>query len=209
MKLLSLVLLLLTFQANAADWIAVQVGTGSDQYFYDRSKIFVGGDEITYWKKAIFRQPQPAKGQFATSGLYRERINCAEHTLKLISYLLYAADNSLIEYVANQEGDASPIIPDSLGDLFEKKVCAIVFQRQEEQRIKRTEEDKRKMEESLKKAEESAKKEAAQREIDAAKPHTDKPLKNGSLPADKKPISIEVVPVTPNAAPADPAKQNR
>ena len=152
MRYLGLILLLIACSANAADWAAVRTGPEGDQYFYDRSKLFVSGDEITYWKKVTFRVPQPAKNQFAASGLYRERIQCAEHTLKLISYLLYAADGSVIEYVANHEGETSPIIPDTLGDLFEKKVCAIVWQRQEEQRKIKAEEEKKKAEEATKKA---------------------------------------------------------
>lgn len=150
-RLLLILLFTSTCAAQAADWIAVRVEPDNDQYFYDRSKLFMGGDEITYWKKVTFRIPQPAKNQFATSGLYRERINCAEHTLKLMSYLLYASDGSVIEYVANHEGDASPIIPDTLGDLFERKVCPILWQKQEEQRIKRAEEDKKKADEAAKK----------------------------------------------------------
>ena len=153
MKRIPLILLFLfTCAAHAAEWIPVRTDPNSDQYFYDRSKLFIGGDDITYWKKVTFRTPQPTKNQYASSGLYRERINCAEHTLKLMSYLLYAHDGSVIDYIPNHEGESSPIIPDTLGDLFEHKVCPIFFQKQEEQRIKRVEEEKKKMEEAAKKA---------------------------------------------------------
>ena len=153
MKRLALALFFtLACTAHAADWIAVHTEPNSDQYFYDRSKLFIGGDEITYWKKVTFRTPQPTKNQYASSGLYRERINCAEHTLRLMSYLLYASDGSVIEYVANHDGEPSPVIPDTLGDLFEKKVCPVLSQKQEEQRNKRTEEERKKTEEAAKKA---------------------------------------------------------
>lgn len=135
-----IILLLLSFPAAAAEWIRVRPLAEGDQYFYDRSKLFINGDEITYWKKVAFRTPATVKGQAAVSGLYRERIHCAEHTLKLISYLLYAGDGSTIEYIASQEGEPAPIIPDTIGDVFEKTVCDLVRQQQEATRRKAVEE---------------------------------------------------------------------
>lgn len=129
--------------ASAAEWVRVRTAGEGDQYYYDRTKLFINGEEITYWKKALFKAPQPAKGQLASSGLYRERIHCAEHTLKLISYLLYAADGSTIEYVANHEGEAAPIIPDTLGDVFEKVACDLVRLKLEAERKKTAEQSKR------------------------------------------------------------------
>ncbi|MBZ0104559.1 MAG: hypothetical protein K8H84_02915 [Sulfuricella denitrificans] len=114
-----------------------------DQYFYDRSKLYFSGDEITYWKKVAFKIPVTLKGQAAVSGLYRERIHCAEHTLKLISHLLYAADGSTIEYIANHEGEAAPIIPDTVGDIFEKTVCDLVRQKMEQARQKNRADEKK------------------------------------------------------------------
>lgn len=131
MKQLALIaLLLLSLPSSAAEWIRVRAIAEGDQYFYDRSKLYINGDEITYWKKVIFKIPSTVKGQAAASGLYRERIHCNEHTLKLISYLLYAADGSTIEYIASHEGDAAPIIPDTVGDIFEKTACDLVRQKQ-------------------------------------------------------------------------------
>jgi hypothetical protein len=62
----------------------------------------------------------------------------------LISYLLYAADGNTIEYVANHEGEAAPIIPDTLGDVFERTMCDLVRLKQDEQR--RHAEESRKVE---------------------------------------------------------------
>lgn len=131
MKQLGLIiLLLLSLPAAAAEWVRVRPLAEGDQYFYDRSKLYINGDEITYWKKVSFKIPAMVKGQAAASGLYRERIHCAEHTLKLISYLLYAPDGNTIEYIASHEGEAAPIIPDTVGDVFEKTVCELVRQKQ-------------------------------------------------------------------------------
>lgn len=139
-KFWPILLLALALPASAAEWVRVHTSGEGDQYFYDRSKLYINGDEITYWKKVTFKTAQPVKSQFAASGLFRERIHCAEHTLKLISYLLYAADGGTIEYVAANEGEAAPIIPDTLGDIFEKTACELVRQKHGEQRRKPPEE---------------------------------------------------------------------
>lgn len=142
MKRLGIILFLLLGQpSHAAEWIKVHTQADGDQYFYDRSKLVISGEEISYWKKVVFKTPVALKGQTASSGLYREHIHCTEHTLKLISYLLYAPDGNAIEYSASHEGDASPIIPDSVGDVFEKTVCELVRQKQESARLKAMEEE--------------------------------------------------------------------
>jgi hypothetical protein len=147
MKQLGLIILfLLSLPAFAAEWVRVRPLAEGDQYFYDRSKLYINGDEITYWKKVAFKIPATVKGQAAVSGLYRERIHCAEHTLKLISYLLYAADGNTIEYIASHEGEAAPIIPDTVGDVFEKTVCDLVRQKQTLARQKTAEDETRKTE---------------------------------------------------------------
>ncbi|MDP2155678.1 MAG: hypothetical protein Q8J61_06720 [Sulfuricella sp.] len=120
----------------AAEWVKIHTAADQSLYFYDRSKLFLNDDEITYWKKVVFITPQPFKDKLIASALYRERIHCAEHTLKLISYLLYTPTGELFEYAPTKEGDPAPIIPDSLGDVFEKALCPLVRQKQEEDRQK-------------------------------------------------------------------------
>ena len=120
----------------AADWVKIHTAADQNLYFYDSSKLFLNDGEITYWKKVVFITPQPFKDKLIASALYRERIHCAEHTLKLISYLLYTPAGELFEYAPTKEGDPAPIIPDSLGDVFEKALCPLVRQKQEEDRLR-------------------------------------------------------------------------
>lgn len=122
--------------AVAAEWVKIHSVADQSLYFYDSSKLFLNEDEITYWKKVVFITPQPFKDKLIASALYRERIHCAEHTLKMISYLLYTPAGELFEYAPTKEGDPAPIIPDSLGDVFEKNLCPLVRQKQEEDRLK-------------------------------------------------------------------------
>lgn len=169
--LLLLALLSTMPAANAAEWAAIEGSAESDQFFYDKSKLFISDNEITYWKKVVFLAPRLFKDKPTASALYRERINCAEHTLKQISYLLYAPSGEPAEYVAAATGEATPIIPDSLGDIFEKSLCPLVAKHQEEKRLKeeadklKEESEKRKAEQQeLQKAEEERLKAEAERE---------------------------------------------
>lgn len=116
--------------AWGADWVRLPI-RGEDQYFYDRSKLVIEGETITYWKKVVFRRPQPVKGQWAASALMRERIDCRQHTLRLVSYLYHAADGSVLDYVAEAEKEGTPIIPDTLGDAFERHLCPLIAQDRE------------------------------------------------------------------------------
>lgn len=141
MKSMALILtillaLLLPTTASAAEWVALPGAGSADQYFYDRSKLTIKEDEITYWKKVIFKTPQALRGKEAASGLLRERIHCAEHTAKLMSYLYYSTTGETIEYVAQDDSEAAPIIPDTVGDAFERVLCPMVWHKQEEARIK-------------------------------------------------------------------------
>lgn len=122
--------------ALAADWVPLPKASAVDQYFYDRSKLTIKGNDITYWKKVVFQAPQSIQGRAAVSGLLRERIDCSEHTAKLISYLYYADNGETLDYVAKDESEAAPIIPDTVGDAFERALCPKVWQKQEEARIK-------------------------------------------------------------------------
>lgn len=132
------VLLLLLFfsaAAGAADWVIVHTSRDGDRYSYDASKLAMSSNEITYWKKVTFRSAQPYKGSLAASALYRERINCTEYTLKSLNYVIHAASGAVIEQVAT-ESEATAIVPDTVGDVFERILCPILKSRREEPPLK-------------------------------------------------------------------------
>jgi len=115
--------------AQAADW--VRVGTPDQhQHFYDRSKLTIEDDEITYWRRVLFRTPQPARSGKARMAMYRERVACAHHTYRTLGYLLYAQDGSILENVYTPDAPSQPIIPETVGDRFETLMCLIVEQDQ-------------------------------------------------------------------------------
>jgi hypothetical protein len=136
MKLLGLLFLCICSDAMAAEWIALPAIPNGDLYFYDNSKLVIKDDEITYWKKVQFKTPQLLNGSEVTSGVLRERINCAEHTAKLLTYLYYTSSGETVGYVPQDESPAAPIVPDTAGDTFDQKLCPMVWRKQEETRIK-------------------------------------------------------------------------
>ena len=117
--------LALLSSASAADWVRIGIPHTEDEYYFDRSKLVVNGNEVTYWKKVQFTPPRPLKKSLASSTLMRERIDCREHTLRLLSFLYHDAQGAIIEYVAEANQEAAPVIPDTVGDQFEKTVCAL------------------------------------------------------------------------------------
>lgn len=124
----SLVFILQLFLANtvlAADWVRMEIPYTEDVYFYDRSKLVVNGNEVTYWKKVQFIPARSVKNFVASSALMRERINCREHTLRLLSFLYHDAQGAQLEYVADAEKADAPIIPDTVGDQFEHVLCTL------------------------------------------------------------------------------------
>lgn len=115
--------LALTPLAGAADWVRIDIPHTDDEYFFDRSKLVVNGNSVTYWKKVRFMPPRPMKKSLASAALMRERIDCREHTLRLLSFLYQDAQGAMIEYVADAEKEGAPIIPDTVGDQFEQILC--------------------------------------------------------------------------------------
>jgi hypothetical protein len=90
--------LTLPLTALAADWVKVPV-PDVNQHGYDRSKVLVEGDGVTYWRRVEFRAPQRAKAGVAGSAMYRERIDCRTHSHRTLGYLLYAQDGTVIEWL--------------------------------------------------------------------------------------------------------------
>ena len=113
--------------ASAAEWVRVST-IDIHQHWYDRSKIFVDGELVTYWRRVAFRTPQRSKSGLASSAMYRERVDCRTHMHTTFGYLLYAKDQSVLENVHTPDATAQAIVPETVGDQFEKLMCALAPQ---------------------------------------------------------------------------------
>jgi hypothetical protein len=106
----------------AADWVRVPA-SGVDQHFYDQSKVNLSGDEVTYWRKVVFARPVRVRAGVAKSALYRERMNCRDHTLRALSWQLLADEGAVIESSTVPEAEAGSIVPETVGDRFQSVMC--------------------------------------------------------------------------------------
>jgi hypothetical protein len=126
-------LLCLPALALAADWVKVPAPDGN-KHWYDATKIVVEGEVITYWRLVEFRTAQATKAGFAMSAMYRETIDCRGHTHRTLGYLLYARDKLVIENVHTPDSEPEPVIPETLGDRYERVMCKLAPQIAAEQR---------------------------------------------------------------------------
>lgn len=108
----------------AADWAPVPTGDGN-QHFYDRSKVFVSGDEVQYWRRVVFATAHPVRNGFARSAMYRERIHCRQARITTLGYLLYASDGSVLENVYSPDAEPAAVVPETVGDRFQRIMCAV------------------------------------------------------------------------------------
>jgi hypothetical protein len=114
---------------------------GSDELWYDREKLVFGAAEVTYWRRVVFTTPQQFKTFLVRSALYREQINCEEHTLRVHSQLFQAQDGLVVEHTNFSAPEAAPIVPDTMGSALWRALCPQLAQRRAaEERVKSAQE---------------------------------------------------------------------
>lgn len=124
---LLLIALGLPLAAHGADWVRVEVND-QNQHFYDRSKVQVDQDVVTYWRRVVFRSPQAVRGGAARMAMYRESIDCAKHTYRALGYLLYGQDGAVLDNVYTPDAAGEAIVPETVGDRFEALMCVFAEQ---------------------------------------------------------------------------------
>ncbi len=110
---------------HAADWVRVP-SAGQDLHYYDRSKVTVRGDEITYWRKVVLATPTQVRAGVARSAIYQERIHCRQHTLRTLGWQLFAAEGAALESATTADAEPGPIVPETIGDRFQTAMCELV-----------------------------------------------------------------------------------
>lgn len=110
---------------QAADWVRVST-PGGDRHFYDRSKLLIEGDEVTYWRRVDFASPMRAGGGTARLALYRERIDCRQHTVRALAWQILAGEGALLESASATAAEAVAVVPDTVGDRFHSVMCALL-----------------------------------------------------------------------------------
>ena len=72
-------------------WARVKA-PGPDELWYDRDKLVFSGGDITYWRRVDFALPQQFRTFQVASALFREQINCDDHTIRVASMALELAE---------------------------------------------------------------------------------------------------------------------
>jgi hypothetical protein len=156
MRRILLTLWLAALPAQASDWLDIGA-RGPDRMYYDLAKLHIAGQVVTYWRRVDYRMPMPTADGLAYSGLYRERIDCAQRTLASLGYLLYGDDRKVIANVYLPNAPGVTIVPESIAEQFARSLCPIVQAHEElakQERDPKAAELKR-LEEELKALEES------------------------------------------------------
>jgi hypothetical protein len=126
--------------ASASTWARVKA-PGADELWYDREKLVFNGGEVTYWRRVDFALRQQFRSAAVDSALFREQINCDDHTMRVHAQVFRAADGTIVEQVNHAAADAVPIIPDTVGDALWRALCPLVANhRASEDRLKSTQE---------------------------------------------------------------------
>ena len=119
-------------------WVRIKA-PGTDELWYDREKLVLSGADITYWRRVDFALPQQFRTFQVASALFREQINCDEHTMRVHAQVFRAADGAILDQVNNMVADPAPIVPDTVGDVLWRALCPLVAShRSAEDRLKST-----------------------------------------------------------------------
>ncbi len=108
-----------------AGWARVK-SPGADELWYDRDKLVLSGGDVTYWRRVDFALPQQFRTFLVASALFREQINCDDHTIRVHAQVFRSADGAIVEQVNNPVAEPVPIIPDTVGDALWRSVCPLV-----------------------------------------------------------------------------------
>lgn len=111
--------------AGAAEWVAMGPMGDGNLHSYDASKLLLEGEEVTYWRKIRFTKPVQAGGGTIVTALFRERVQCKQYTVVALAWFLYDEQNQLRSQSAAAD-EARPLLPDSIGDVFAARLCALL-----------------------------------------------------------------------------------
>ncbi|WP_137936649.1 surface-adhesin E family protein [Chitinivorax sp. B] len=128
MKWYRLLCLFLPALSWGADWQALRLND-SHLHSIDQSKVLIDSTYITYWRKVVFSSPQTIRQGVVSSGLFRERIDCAQHTLLTLNWMLFDRVGLQVDHAGSADKEASLIVPDSLADQLETVLCRMIGQK--------------------------------------------------------------------------------
>ncbi|MBB5019455.1 hypothetical protein HNQ59_002757 [Chitinivorax tropicus] len=121
---------LLAGVAQAAEWQALRLND-PNLHSIDQSRILIDGTVLTYWRKVVFSSPQVVRQGQAASGLFRERLDCTQHSLLTLNWVLFDRLGQPLDQSTGADKEATTIMPDSLADQLEVAMCRLIGQKRQ------------------------------------------------------------------------------
>ena len=107
--------------AQAASWKLFNSYTETVVYFFDSDTIVKNGDTVTLWYKLVQEENTPASdGSY--SAVQRGVYNCKKRTAQALTTSTFDKSHQYIRTYPS--GRAEDVIPDSMGEVILKEVCA-------------------------------------------------------------------------------------
>ncbi len=108
--------------AYAANWVYVTTDVNDTDFYYDADTIVRSGNQVTVWEKFDHSRDKTVKERERKR---RYRYDCAQRTSALLDSIIYYPDGKSSSFTWNAyEQETKPIVPDTVGDVTFKAVCA-------------------------------------------------------------------------------------
>lgn len=105
-------------------WVILRGPDKDVQHAYDRDRLRIEGQNITFWRRIRFKKPQSSEFGEVGRGIYQERIDCQNQTLQTLFVGLYDAQRRpILERSMAEATQSAIILPESIGELFQTILC--------------------------------------------------------------------------------------
>jgi len=108
----------------ATTWVMLRGPDKEVQHAYDRDRLRIDGQNVTFWRRIKFRKPQSSEFGEVSRAIYQERIDCQNQMLQTLFVGLYdERRHPLLERGMSEVNQSTVILPESIGELFQTAVC--------------------------------------------------------------------------------------
>lgn len=123
---LVIVLLMITLQVHAADWVGFATDKSGARHEIDRSSISVEKGLVNVWRKRTPKQVQTLGKYSYSKEITKFTLKCTSpYSIGAVSTTLYDDQGKYVDSYTYNPVDFSEPVPDSIGDVTRKFVCEV------------------------------------------------------------------------------------
>lgn len=112
--------------------------------YIETDNIRIQGDEVSYWEKWVYKNPQGEGGILFISRLAHSTSDCKERTSGITQLVAYDKDGDVV-FSFYYPLDMKPVVPDSIGETTLDKACQIkLIKKNQQKNLKKQKEAKQK-----------------------------------------------------------------